>query len=164
MNEEFEMNKELKKIEEKVLKRETNKFLEELEILMTKSGVKEALEDNSKNRKGKGREKVPGRSQFKTLMDATEEASSLEELLLFISYQKSKKEGWERKCTNGKDIAENLVDSLMNVKNDVYSKIKENANEKKIEISNEEERIMKLIIAKKYMGYLYWKASAVSRY
>lgn len=154
MSEELGINKKLKEIEEKVLKSETNQFLEELKNLMEKRGVAKTL---VKNRK-------PGRTQFKKLMDATEEASSVEELLLFISYQKSKskKEGWEKKCINEKDIAENLVESFINVQNNIYSKIVEKAYERKIEINNEEERILKINIAKKYMGYLYWKASVVN--
>lgn len=161
MNEEFEMNKELRKIEQKILKRETNNFLEKIEVLMKEDGSGVANILSSKKENNKKENKGPGRSQFEMLMNAAEEASCIEELVLFISYQRSKKGGWEEKCTNGKDIAENLLNSFMEVQDDIYKKIKEEVEKDNIKISDEEKRMLELDIAKKYMGYLYWSVSTV---
>lgn len=152
------MDKKLEVMMEKTLKRETDVFLKEIDRLM-ENGVGEEL---SETHRKKG-EKIPGRTQFKTLMDATGEAACVEELLLFISYQKSKKEGWEKMCKNNKEIAENVVESFMRVQDIIYAKIREETKDMEVEISDEEKRILKLKIAEKYMGYLYWKVSAVSR-
>jgi len=80
----------------------------------------------------------------------------------FLSYQKSKGGGWENMCGNEKSIAENLADSFMRIQDLIYADIVEEAGAR--EISSEDERILRLEIAKKYMGYLFWKASVVSRY
>lgn len=149
-------NKKLGVLAERILKKETNRFIGEIERLMTEDGVEVLLAEGS--RKGKSL----GRSQFKTLMDATEEASCIEELLLFLSYQKSKGGGWKNMCGNGKDIAENVANSFIKIQNKIYELIKKEAESE--EISDEDERILRLKIAEKYMGYLFWKASVVSRY
>ena len=154
------MDKDIKFLAEKVLKRETNTFLKEIEHLMTEDGVGEILAGEKKNSQENA--KVPGRKQFKMLMDATGEASCIEELLLFLSYQKSKDNGWKMKCNNGKDIAQNLSDSFMKVQDAIFEDIEREAVGKKI--CDEDERILRLEIAEKYMGYLYWKASTVSRF
>lgn len=161
------MDIEIKFLAEKVLKRETNTFLKEIEHLMTEEGVGEILARGKKNVQGKEKkqEKVPGRKQFKMLMDATGEASCIEELLLFLSYQKSKDNGWGIKCGNEKDekdIAQKLADSFMKVQDEIFGIISKEAGAEKI--CEEDERILRLEIAKKYMGYLYWKASVVSRF
>jgi len=74
------MDKELKVLTEKILKRKTNEFLKEIEYLMTESGVGRVLAKKDRNRK----DKTPGRTQFKALMDATGEAACIEELLSLI--------------------------------------------------------------------------------
>lgn len=167
------MNKELSFLAEKVLKKNTNVILQEIERLMEKDGVgdvlgktnnKDEADKNLKKNNRKGNSKVPGRTQFKGLMDAACEASCIEELILFISYQKSKDEGWRNKCSNGKDIAQNVADSLMNIQESVYAEIENEAKINNQEIDREDDRILRLRIAEKYMGYLYWKASVVSRY
>lgn len=151
------MDKELKFMVEKVLKRKTNVFLEEIENLMVEDGVGEVL--SGKNNKGG---KIPGRTQFKALMDATIEAACIEELLLFLSYQRSKGGGWDQVCRNRKNIAENLANSFMKIQDIIYEYIVEESKGK--EIGDEEERLLRLEIARKYMGYIYWKVSVVSRY
>lgn len=152
------MEKELKFIAEKVLKRKTNVFLKEIDDLMTENGVGTILARTNVSKK----DRAPGRSQFKALMDAAGEASCIEELLLFLSYQESKDGGWKNICSNKKNIAKNLTDSFMKIQDIIYADIVDEAKEK--EISSEDERILRLEIAKKYMGYLFWKASVVSRY
>lgn len=167
------MNKELSFLVEKVLKKNTNVLLQEIDHLMEEDGVRILLEEgnkkietgkNSKKANGKENSKVPGKTQFKTLMDAASEASCIEELVLFISYQKSKKHGWENKCANGDDIAKNVTNSLMKIQESVYAEIEKEAEVQEQKIDTEDERILRLRIAEKYMGYLYWKASVVSRY
>lgn len=157
------MDKEIKFLAEKVLKRETNTILKEIERLMTEDGVGEVLTGEMKNSQEKGKDKkqgkVPGRKQFIMLMEAAGEASCIEELLLFLSYQKSKNHGWGSLCDNQKDIAQNLVDSFMKVQDEIFGSIVKEAGAKKI--CEEDERILRLEIAEKYMGYLYWKASVV---
>lgn len=160
------MKKEMKLLAEKVLKRETNKFLKEIECFMESGdvGIILAGEINSGQEKWKGKKqpKGPGRTQFKMLMDAAGEAACIEELLLFLSYQKSKKHGWETECTDGEDIAKKLADSFMKVQTDIYKILEHEISAEKIE--EDDERLLRLMIAEKYLGYLYWKASAVSRY
>ncbi len=158
------MEKEMKFNSEKVLKRETNRFLKEIEHFMEDGGVGKLLagEQNSGQEGEKEKQpKVPGRKQFKMLMDAAGEASSIEELLLFLSYQKSKKHGWETICSDGEDIAKKLADSFMRVQDDIYGIMENEDWAEKIE--DDDERLLRLMIAEKYLGYLYWKASAVSR-
>jgi len=167
------MNKELSFLAEKVLKKNTNIILQEIERLMNKDGVGDVLgntndkneaEKYSKKTNKKGNRKIPGKTQFKNLMDAASEASCIEELVLFISYQESKDGGWKNKCSNKKDIAQNVTDSLMKIQNSVYTEIEKEAEIQKQNIDHEDERVLRLRIAEKYMGYLYWKVSVVSRY
>ena len=108
-----------------------------------------------------GKEKTPGRTQFKALMDAAGEASCIEELLLFLAYQKSKGGGWQIKCGGNEDISQKISKSLMKIQEDVFDAIEKEA--KAGRITQEDERIIRLEIAEKYMGYLYWKASVESR-
>lgn len=152
------MDKNLKFLSERILKRETNEFLKEIEDLVIKDGVGKVVVDDDKKERNN---KAVGRSQFKTLLDAVSEASCIEELLLFISYQKARGHGWEKKCCNGKSIADNLVDSFMRIQNKIYPKI---VKEPYIEgISDDDERLIRLDIAEKYMGYLYWKVYVASK-
>lgn len=147
---------------EKVLKRETDKFLKEIDCFMAEGDVAKILAGQKKGENGEEL-KVPGRKQFKMLMDAAGEAACIEELLLFISYQKSKKNGWEIICSDGKeDIAKKLAASFMRVQDEIY-RIIEQENWAG-EIKEDDERLLRLMIAEKYLGYLYWKASVVSKY
>ncbi len=150
------MDKELRFLAEKILERETGEFLREIERLMDEDGVGKVLVG-----RGTGNDKSPGRSQFQKLMDAAGEASCVEELLLFISYQKNKGGGWHIKCSNRKSIAENVAESFQKFQNKIYGMIEEEAGTRKID--DEEERLLRLEVIRKYMGYLYWKASVVSK-
>lgn len=166
------MNKELGFLAEKVLKKNTDVILQEIEHLMKEDGVGDVLGKkdsgneagkNTKKTNNKQNDKIPGKTQFQNLMAAASEASCIEELILFISYQKSKDGGWRKKCCNEKDIAQNVTDSLMKVQKSVYPEIEKEAEIQKQTIEHEDERVLRLRIAEKYMGYLYWKASVVSR-
>ena len=162
------MDKEIKYWAENVLNRNTKLFLSEIDNLIDKQGVGRLLaeykkreekkkEQKAAEQKAEKRKKIPGRTQFKTLMDAARKASCIEELLLFLAYQKSKKQGWDTNCEDGEDIAKKLIDSFMKVQDGVYACIEQEngANE----ISGDDERLLRLMIAEKYLGYLYWKAS-----
>lgn len=152
------MDKNLKLLSEKVLKRETKEFLNEIENLIIKEKAGEAIVNDDKKKENS---KALGRSQFKMLLDSVPKASCIEELLLFISYQKARGNGWNSKCRNGESIADNLVESFMKIQNKIYPEI---LNEPDIgEISSDDERLLRLDIAEKYMGYLFWKAYAVSK-
>lgn len=167
------MEKEMRLLAEKVLKRETNQFLKEIERFMEEDGVGKLLaskeNDHQDNGEGKKQPKVPGRTQFERLMNAAGEASCIEELLLFLAYQRSKNGGWEAICSHGEDIAKKLADSFLRVQKDVYKVIEDDIY-KAMEhedwaekIEDDDERLLRLMIAEKYLGYLYWKVSAVSR-
>lgn len=141
----------------KVMKQKTNVFISEINLLMEEEGVGKVLRQGNIG----GKEKTPGRTQFKALMDAAGEASCIEELLLFLAYQKSKGGGWQIKCGGNEDISQKISKSLMKIQEDVFDAIEKEA--KAGRITQEDERIIRLEIAEKYMGYLYWKASVESR-
>ena len=91
------MNRALKVMIDRVLKEETKNILDEIDTIINKDGMGNALTHDSK----KGDTK-PGRNQFKSLMDAAGKASCVEELVLFLAYQSSKGNGWQNKVN--KDI------------------------------------------------------------
>lgn len=162
------MDKELRLMAERVLKRETNQFLQELENLMEKKGVEKVLKDGGSSHTDPkthrtSYQRAPGTTQFKSLMDAASEAACIEELLLFISYQQSKKDGWNAYCENENNIARNLIDSFMSMQDNLYPEIKEEAEHCNISINDDDERILRLMISEKYMGYLFWRASIASK-
>ena len=146
------MDKELRFSAERVLKRETNRILNEIGHLMDEDGVGRAIADGNEQK---------GNRQFKNLMDATEEASCIEELLLFIAYQESKGGVWKKRCINGKSIAVNVTNSSMKVQDEVYGLIGEENDASKISVDDERE--LRLEIAVKYLGYLFWKVHIVSK-
>lgn len=145
------MDHNLRFAAKKALKRETNQFLIEIKRLMEEDGVADILKNGNK----------PGRTQFNSLMDAAGEASCIEELMLFLSYQVSKKEGWEKKCANNESIAKNVVNSFLNIQDTIYPCIQKEYGVNVI--SYDDERVLRLEIAEKYMGYLYWRATIESR-
>ncbi len=160
------MEDKIKFSAEKVLKRETNQFLKEIEKLIETDGVGKLLVDDDSNKQQQGKEKGKTKSlkvgQFRILMDAAEEAACIEELLLFLSYQKARGLGWEIACGNSKeDVAKKLADSFMNVQKEIFGIMKQEDWAKDME--EDDERLLRLMIAKKYLGYLYWKAYAVSK-
>lgn len=141
------MNKELEFKVKKILISETNNFLNEIDCMMKESGM-----ENVSNVKT-----AAGRTQFKTIMDAAGKASSVEELLLFIFYQGSKSGGWNTGCTNNKSLAQNVADSLQHTLEVMSVKVSESIEDQNID--SEDRREIRLRIAEKYLGYLYWKAT-----
>lgn len=133
------MNKELSFIVKKTLTKETNTLLTELERLMAEEGMREVM-----NREG-----APGRTQFNAIMQASLKASCVEELLLFIAYQGSKGE---------KTVAQAVTQSIIKECEDIANKIYKELGGG-VEITKDDERIIQLEIAKKYLGYLYWKTT-----
>lgn len=154
------MDNRLEFITEQVLKQKTKQILSEIRRLMKEGGVEACLKDRPNKKDKKDKEDMPpGRSQFQSLMDAAREAACVEELVLFLSYQESKKGGWGKKCADGATIAKKVVDSLMSTVDLLYSCIAEACEGQ--DISDDDERMLRLKIAEKYLGYLYWTASAV---
>lgn len=150
------MERKLKVLIDNILKEETKRILDEIDRLINKEGMGETLIDGSKKNDTK-----PGRSQFKSLMDAAEKASCVEELILFLAYQKSKGNGWDKKVNNEMSVAEKIEHSLDLVIGEISEIIGKRPEAENM--SADDERIMKLMIAEKYMGYLYWNVSIVSR-
>ena len=150
------MDRALKGMIDRVLKEETKSILDEIDTIINKDGMRNALTRGSK----KGDTK-PGRNQFKSLMDAAGKASCVEELVLFLAYQNSKGNGWQNKVNKNTNIAEKITQSLMSI-TDKLSEIIETKPEAE-NMSIDDKRIMRLIIAEKYLGYLYWSVSALRK-
>ena len=150
------MDKTLKVLIDKVLKEETKRLLDEIDTLMNKEGMGYALVSGNKKK-----DTEPGRTQFKSLMDATDKAACVEELVLFLAYQKSKGNGWNKKVNNNMSIAEKIEHSLYSVIGEISEIIRKRPEAENMNV--DDERIMKLMIAEKYMGYLYWNVSIASR-
>lgn len=152
------MDDKLRLLVETVLKKKTNEILKQIDYLMDEKGVGDILKNKTKD-KNEDKEQL-GRRQFTMLMNAATEASCIEELLLFLGYQQSRKNGWEIRCEkNNKSIAENIIDSLKEIQINICSDI-----EKEVEhIEIDDERVIKLEIARKYTGYLYWKVSTICK-
>ncbi len=159
------MEKEIQVITEKILKRETRTLLKEIDYFMAEDQAGGLFIINKGNGQAIGekkeKRKVPGRKQFEILMKAAGEAACIEELLLYLSYQKSKDSGWNAKCRDGEDVAKKLAKSFMKIQDEIYKMIEQKAGADKI--NSEDERLIRLQIAEKYMGYLFWKVSTVSR-
>jgi len=136
-----------------VLVSKTNVFLDEIDTMMEKEGVDKAI-------------KV-GRTQFKTIMDGVGKASSVEELFLFISYQESKRNGWDYKCSNHLSVAQNVINSLNGILDGIGKYIEDEIDKyiekDEVPITEDDMRIIRLKIAEKYMGYLFWKATIVTK-
>lgn len=143
------MDQALRLVIEKTLKKETNNILNEIEKMIKEDGMEEILKGGK-----------PGGNQFKALMDAAGEAACVEELFLFLSYQSSKKDGWGKQIAD-KSIAEAVIISFKNVQKEICESVKKAGGME--EIAPEDERILSLETAKKYFGYLYWRASIVKR-
>ena len=117
------MDDKLRLLVETVLKKKTNEILKQIDYLMDEKGVGDILKNGSRNNK-----RIPRTTQFTMLMNAATEASCVEELLLFLAYQQSRKNGWETRCErSNKSIAENIVDSLEEIQINLYPKIEKGA-------------------------------------
>lgn len=145
------MDKELNYVVKSVLVKETNSFLDEIDRLMKEDGVEKAIRI--------------GRTQIKTIMDGVNKAASVEELFLFISYQESKRNGWDMPCDNKKSVAQNVIDSIRKIMDEMQSEIQTawDVLETGKELDEEDIRILRLNIAEKYMGYLYWQTTIITK-
>lgn len=149
------MDRDLALIVKGVLVRETNLFIDEINDLMD-NGVRNAIE----------KRKDFGKTQFVLIMNGIKQASSVEELCLFIDYQESKQSGWGFVCNNQKSVAKNVQESLNKIIEKIEKKILKELEEsisKDRRISENDSRMIRLKIAEKYMGYLYWKATIVMK-
>lgn len=107
---------------------------------------------------GGGLESI-GRAQFESLMKNAVKASSFEALLLFISYQESKRHGWDWIGRDSKSAAVHVIESLKKVVSQAMEKIEPLIAQEDVDARNDQERAIKLQIAEKYLGYLYWQAT-----
>lgn len=144
------MKPELTRKIQQILTANTNHFIEETNALMETGGLKEVLKRISDGKP------VIGRSQFHSIMTISAKAGSLDELLLFISYQESKgkKKDWAAICTDQKTVAQIVMDSIKASVNEITSSF-DGINS----MSDDDLRLFKLKIAEKHLGYLYWQAS-----
>lgn len=132
----------------------TNNILNELETFANIKG----MEDVFGNQRGK-----IGRTQLNSLLQNAQNASSVEELKLFISYKESKGNGWEIK-KEGKSVAKHLIDSIEKVEK-LASNVRKSVDEKTLDhekITDDDMRKIKLMMVEKFLGYLYWKGTTMA--
>lgn len=101
-----------------------------------------------------------GKSQLDILLKAVRSANSVDEIILFISYQKSKakdEESWKYKVGD-KTFADFLIEKLKKV---IDLASNEEICKKLTDNSEEELRILKLKFCEKFLGYFYWKGSVL---
>ncbi len=159
-----EMDRQTAMMVKQVLIKKTNLFLEEVENL---------IKDSKEGGKGVGKElRNIGRRQFQDIMNGmSEKASSVEEIYLFIGYQEAKdmevefnKKGWSKSCGNKHTVAENIVDTLKEVISNVWAAVQEEVQKRESNTIEEGvAREIRINIAEKFMGYLYWKATVVQK-
>lgn len=128
------MDREVRMIVDKVIKRETDSMLDATERVMSEMG---------KSR--------PSKTQIRNLLDVAyyREAASLREICVYIDYLWGK-EKMDRSSANKIKVSlEEEVKEIMNA-------IKEEAGEMDSAVEKEKQGI-ELLIAEKYFGYLYWK-------
>lgn len=116
------------------------------------------MEDVFGNQRGK-----IGRTQLNSLLQNAQNASSVEELKLFISYKESKGNGWEIK-KEGKSVAKHLIDSIEKVEK-LASNVRKSVDEKTLDhekITDDDMRKIKLMMVEKFLGYLYWKGTTMA--
>jgi hypothetical protein len=153
------MDKELSMVVNHILTKQTKRFLDELNRLMYTKGLQKAIEI--------------GRTQFKHLKSGVAQAACVEELYLFINYQAAKKEGWDTQCDDGNTVAANVIASLNTILTAMEAEIStkvQNINSNRADTEQwihfdqseyEDSREIRLRIAEKFLGYLYWNASIV---
>jgi len=158
----------------RVLTENTDRLISEIKDLMDKKGLKKVI-----SHKDQDSVRI-GRSQFQTLMRIAKEAGSLDELILWLSYQEAKnveirynredRKSWALPCAGNNSAAQHVIASLKLITEEMLKKIQSthslsNDQERagKIVLSADEERTVKLVIAEKYLGYLYWQATVTSK-
>lgn len=102
-----------------------------------------------------GRNKI-GRTQLNSLLMNVKNASSVEELKLFIKYKESKdgSKGWGQ-VFNNVTVAQRLINSITNVEN-LYKKVRITSP------SEDDITVLKLMLVEKFLGYLYWKGTILA--
>ena len=145
------MTSDLNRLVKQTLVENSEEMITEIERLIDEDGVGVAA-------------KI-GRTQFEAIMKNASHASCVSELCLFISYQESKRQGWDTICRSEKvpksrrSVAENVIGSMNTVVDKIYNKIKGDDA-----LSDERDiRRVKIQIAEKYLGYLYWKITVISQ-
>lgn len=115
-----------------------------------------ALEDirGFKNAFSEKNNKKVGKTQLSKLLNAIRSANSVEEIKLFIKYQESRKNGWDQKC-DGKSLAETLLDKI--------NEVMELAEKQDFAKYGLELREVKLKMAEKFFGYLYWQGTIYAK-
>ena len=146
------MTAEIAMILKQTLTENADMMIQEIDRMMEEDGVDKAI--------------AVGRTQFQTIMKSASNASCVEELCLFISYQESKHQGWDTKCYSEKNktqrtVAENVIASLKLITESVSKKCEERIKSKELQVESSDLRQIKLRIAEKFLGYLYWKATVV---
>ncbi len=99
-----------------------------------------------------------GRSQLTKLLDSCKNASSVEELKLYIKYQAAKAnkgQSWNSIIDNNNitfvQYVLGKIDELIVIAENIYEKVNG-----EIEL-----RIIKLKVVEKFLGYLYWKGTVI---
>lgn len=95
-----------------------------------------------------------GRTQLSKLLNAIRSANSVEEIKLFIKYQESRKIGWDQKCDE-KSLAETLLDKI--------NEVMELSEKQDFAKYGLELREVKLKMAEKFFGYLYWQGTVYAK-
>lgn len=119
-------------------------------IVNSLDGIKDfsnAFSDRIKDRK-------VGRSQLSNLLNSARTANSVEELKLFIKYQESRYSNWAQRVGN-KTLAEQVIEKINEV-----MKLAEEAETLHPELNFVE---LKLKMAEKFLGYLYWKGTVYAK-
>lgn len=132
----------------------TNTILDEVDSFSKKPKMNDVF--------GNGRNKI-GRTQLNSLLMNVRNAVSVEELILFISYKEAKGQGWEQVC-GGKTVAKHLIESLRTVENladNIRTYVDKNSS-KDEQITEDDMRVIKLMLAEKFLGYLYWKGTVMA--
>ena len=139
----------------------TDIILEELENLTSMSGMEDVFSEREIDKK-----KI-GRSQLNSLLQNSRNASSVEELKLFIAYKEAKEEknqGWARKI-NDETVAQRFISSINEVEkladNVVETVERDLSNNEKI--TEDDIRIIKLSLVEKFLGYMYWKGTIMGK-
>ena len=135
----------------------TDTILGEVENLTNMKGMEDVF-----SYKDSDRRRI-GRTQLSSLLQNCRNASSAEELKLFISYKEAKENGWDIRI-QGRSIAQRLIDSIIRVEglssdviNAVNSKLPEDEK-----ILEDDRRKIKLMLVEKFLGYLYWKGTTMA--
>jgi len=148
-------------IVKKEINKKTDEILNEINRFSCIKDIRGAFVDDD-NEDGK-RDKKIGRTQLASLLSDVKNASTVDEIKLYISYKKAKakKNSWATVCDN-KTVAEHLIDSIKNMEQ-LAESLKPLIEKDQGEILTQEDmRVIKLMIVEKFLGYLYWKGTVMA--